>query len=101
MSILIKNNLFELFFRLLKAYRKIHKFSTVISYFTTQQWQFSNENVLALWERTKPTDRVKFDFNLDNLDWNDYFHYYVRGLRLYILKDPIRTVDAGKIKYRR
>lgn len=88
-------------FRLLKAYRKIHKFSHVISYFSTQQWRFKNNNVLALWDRINPTDRVKFDFNLDNLDWNDYFYYYVRGLRLYILKDPLNTVEAGKAKYRR
>ncbi|KAJ8688342.1 hypothetical protein QAD02_024137, partial [Eretmocerus hayati] len=84
---------------LLKAYKKIHKFSGVISYFCMQQWKFSNENVLALWEKISPTDRKLFDFNLNSLDWNDYFYYHVRGLRVYILKDPMDTVERGRIKF--
>ncbi|XP_001600309.1 fatty acyl-CoA reductase wat-like [Nasonia vitripennis] len=86
---------------LLKAYKKIHKFSGVISYFSTQQWEFNNKNVLELWERTPPADRKKFDFNLESLDWNDFFYYHVRGLRLYILKDPLNTIDVGRVKFRR
>lgn len=88
-------------FRLLKAYKKIHKFSGVISYFSTQQWEFDNKNVLELWERTPPADRKKFDFNLKSLDWHDFFYYHVRGLRLYILKDPLNTIDVGRVKFRR
>ncbi|XP_014218670.1 fatty acyl-CoA reductase wat-like [Copidosoma floridanum] len=86
---------------LLKAYRKIHKFSGVISYFSTQQWEFGNGNVLALWQRTSPVDRKKFYFNLDTLDWDDFFFHHVRGLRVYIMKDPLSSVPQGRRRYRR
>ncbi|KAL7298063.1 hypothetical protein TKK_0009068 [Trichogramma kaykai] len=82
-----------------KAYKKIHKFSHVISYFSTQQWLFHNRNVMALWKRTSPVDRNKFYFNIENLDWMDYFYHHVRGLRKYILEDPIETVENGKKRF--
>lgn len=87
--------------RLLNAYKKIHKFSGVISYFCTQQWKFNNDNVLALWERTSPEDKKIFDFNLNSLDWEDYYYHHVRGLRVYILKDPLETIEKGRVKFKR
>ena len=86
---------------MLKAYRKIHKFSHVISYFCTQQWKFDNRNVLALWKRTSLVDRKKFCFNLENLDWAQYFYHHVRGVRYYILKDPLDTIEKGRVKFNR
>ncbi|KAK2588427.1 hypothetical protein KPH14_004426 [Odynerus spinipes] len=83
------------------AYKKIHKFSAVISYFSTQQWRFKNDAVMSLWERLPPIDKQIFDFNIDDLDWETYYRYYIRGLRLYIAKDPMDTLDQGRIKYRK
>lgn len=88
-------------FRMMKAYKKIHKFSDVISYFCTNQWKFNNKNVLDLWNRTSFNDKKTFSFNLKNLDWSDYFYHHVRGLRTYILKDPLSTIPVAKIKRRR
>ncbi|XP_015586786.1 fatty acyl-CoA reductase wat [Cephus cinctus] len=81
------------------AYKKIHKFSGVISYFSTQQWKFENNAVLRLWDKLNPADRIKFDFNLESLDWNNYFYHHVRGLRVYLIKDPLDTLEKGKAKY--
>ncbi|XP_066598641.1 fatty acyl-CoA reductase wat-like [Prorops nasuta] len=83
------------------AYRKIHKFSDVISYFSTQQWRFNNDNVLKLWERIGPTDRILYNFNLTNLDWSEYFYFHVRGLRIFLIKDPLTTVKKGRTKFQR
>ncbi|XP_031776892.1 fatty acyl-CoA reductase wat-like [Nasonia vitripennis] len=85
---------------LLRTYQKIHKFSGVIAYFCTKQWKFNNDNVLRLWKRTSLTDQKKFDFNVKNLDWNDYFLYHIRGIRVYLLKDPMSTVEQGRAKYK-
>ncbi|XP_023288205.1 fatty acyl-CoA reductase wat [Orussus abietinus] len=83
------------------AYKKIHKFSGVISYFSTQQWTFHNKRVQKLWERLRPADRKKFFFSIGELDWEEYMRYHIRGLRLHILKDTPDTVDKGRIKYRK
>ncbi|XP_012267649.2 fatty acyl-CoA reductase wat-like [Athalia rosae] len=84
-----------------EAYRKIHKFSGVISYFTLQQWRFHNNATLKLAERMTPADRNEFDLDIGSLNWEDYTHHHVRGLRVYLFKDPLDTVPQGRAKYRR
>lgn len=84
-----------------KSYRKIHKFMGVISYFSSQEWYFKNDANQRLYGRLNQVDQKKFDFNLDHLDWHDFLYYHVRGLRLFIIKDPMETVEAGRIYYNR
>lgn len=86
---------------LLKTYKKINKFSSVISYFSSQQWRFSNDAVVKLWNRMNPTDQQIFNFDIDNLNWDTYLRQMIPGLRVYIMKDPLNTVDQGQTKYRK
>lgn len=83
------------------AYKKIHKLSSVIEYFTLQQWQFTNENVLQLLKRMSPVDRSVFDFDVRNLNWEDYCYNNIRGLRVYLLNDPLETVPRARARYAR
>lgn len=48
-----------------------------------------------------PADREMFDFNLDNLDWESYLKHMVSGMRVYVIKDPMETVEKGRIKYKK
>lgn len=86
---------------LIQAYKKIHKFSSVISYFSSQQWQFCNDAVIKLWERMNLADREIFNFNMDNLDWESYLKHLIPGMRIYIANDPMETVEQGRAKYRK
>ncbi|CAB3257590.1 unnamed protein product [Arctia plantaginis] len=84
-----------------KAYSKIAKFSDVLAYFATRDWKFDNRNVKNLFKELCDADKQIFDFNMETLDWNDYFYNYIRGVRVYLLKDPVETVPAGLKKYNR
>ncbi|KOC64230.1 Putative fatty acyl-CoA reductase [Habropoda laboriosa] len=84
---------------LLDAYRKIHKFSKVIHYFSARQWRFKNDNVVKLWEKMNSRDRQIFCFNTITLDWEEYFYQHMRGLRTYMLNDPFDTVEEGIKRY--
>jgi fatty acyl-CoA reductase len=90
-----------IFLRLLKIYKKINKFCDVISYFSTRDWKFTNKNVQELWQKLDEDDRKLFDFNLDELDWDKYFYTYVRGIRLYLLKDDVSTLPQAIARYKR
>lgn len=93
--------LYNVFFRLLNVYKKIHKFSRVIHYFSTQEWQFNNDNVMKLWQKMNSIDRQTFNFNIENLDWDMFIYYYIRGVRVYLLNDPLSTIEEANIKYNR
>jgi fatty acyl-CoA reductase len=73
----------------------------VISYFGTRDWKFTNRNVRGLWEKLNDDDRKLFDFDIGGLDWDKYFYNYVRGVRVYLLKDELATVPQAMAKYKR
>lgn len=82
------------------GYRKINKFAEVISYFAMREWNFKNDNVQGLWRKMNPADREMFQFDMAALDWDAYNYTYLRGVRLYLLKDPLDTIPEGRVKYR-
>uniref|UniRef100_A0A2A4JS90 Fatty acyl-CoA reductase n=1 Tax=Heliothis virescens TaxID=7102 RepID=A0A2A4JS90_HELVI len=84
-----------------KAYTKITKFSEVMAYFATREWKFDNSNTQKLYSEMCEADKHLFDFDMSTMDWNDYFYNYIRGVRVYLLKDPVDTVPAGLKKLNR
>jgi hypothetical protein len=87
--------------RLRKAYQKISKFADVLAYFALKQWKFFNTNTQNLYGELCEADKHIFDFDLSSLDWSDYFYSYVRGIRVYLLKDPLETIPNGLKKHTR
>lgn len=87
--------------QLLKVYKKIHKFSDVISFFCTNEWLFTNDNVQRLWRRLPAADQRLFDFDMRGMDWVEYSFHYIKGMRLYLFKDDLSTVPAARRKWRR
>ncbi|XP_012221713.1 fatty acyl-CoA reductase wat-like [Linepithema humile] len=84
-----------------KAYKKINLFGSILSYFTTQQWQFNNDAVLELWNRMNPTDREIFYFNIEDIDWEIYLKNMIPGMRLYLAHESLDTMDVAKARYRK
>ncbi|KYN33349.1 hypothetical protein ALC56_12060 [Trachymyrmex septentrionalis] len=87
--------------RLLKVYKKIHKFMDVLNYFATQEWKFTNDRLHALMEKLTFKDRKKFYFDIRDVDWNVYFETYIRGIRVYLIKDPLDTLPQARVKWQR
>ncbi|CAH0699599.1 unnamed protein product [Spodoptera exigua] len=84
-----------------KAYKKITKFSEVMAYFATREWKFDNTNTQQLFKELCDADKYMFDFDMSSLEWNEYFYNYIRGVRVYLLKDPVETVPQGLKKHNR
>jgi fatty acyl-CoA reductase len=84
-----------------KAYQKIHKFVDVISYFSIQQWKFTDHNMQALQRRMTPPDQELFDFNIAKLDWQSVFKACMQGLRVHFAKEPLDNLQFARKRYRR
>ncbi|XP_071557368.1 fatty acyl-CoA reductase wat isoform X1 [Temnothorax nylanderi] len=87
--------------RLLKVYKKIHKFMDVLNYFSTQEWKFTNDRLRALMGKLTFKDREKFYFDIRDVDWDTYFETYIRGIRVYLIKDPLDTLPQARVKWQR
>lgn len=77
-------------------YKKIHKFSDVISYFCTRDWEFTNNNVKLLLNKMNESDKDIFSFDIKKVLWIQYFKTYIIGIRQYLLKDPNSTIPAAQ-----
>ncbi|CAH1395740.1 unnamed protein product [Nezara viridula] len=86
---------------LFNIYKKVDKYSEVISYFSIRSWTFTNENIKALWKSLPDKDKQTFNFDIESLDWNKFFYTYIRGLRVYLLKDEMDTIPKATIRWRR
>ncbi|KAI4483858.1 hypothetical protein M0802_013256 [Mischocyttarus mexicanus] len=86
---------------LLKIYGNLHKFQKVICFFTTNEWKFTDDNVSKLWKKLSVVDKYNFCFNIADLDWENFFDMYVKGLRVFLLKDPMETVEKSLPYYKK
>ncbi|KAI4499126.1 hypothetical protein M0802_005709 [Mischocyttarus mexicanus] len=86
---------------LLKIYGNIHKFQKVISFFTTNKWKFTDDNVLKLRNKLSVVDKYNFYFNISDLDWENFFDTYIKGLRVYLFSDPMETVEKSFPYYKK
>jgi fatty acyl-CoA reductase len=85
---------------MLKLYQKIHKFTDVLAYFTTQQWTFSNDNVQNLWKNMSPEDKHLFKFDITLVEWKEIIFRGTKGIKLYMWNEPI-LVEKAAARYRR
>lgn len=80
---------------------KIQKYADSIAFVCLGSWKYNNANVVRLWDKMNSTDKKIFNFNVKNLDWKEYFIFYTRGIRVYLLKESMDSLGASIARYRR
>ncbi|KAH8381904.1 hypothetical protein KR009_000914 [Drosophila setifemur] len=87
--------------RMMKIYRKIHKLSNVLKYFSSNEFRFDNDNVRTLTEKLDDRDKRLFAFDMRDLDWTNLFRVSLYGLRLYVVKDDPSNIPESIKRYER
>ncbi|XP_017148812.1 fatty acyl-CoA reductase wat [Drosophila miranda] len=84
--------------RLVKAYRKVHENVVALFPFNKKTFWFSRDNTEALWNHMSTEDQSVFNFNMENMNWDDYFKSTLNGMRLHLFKEPPTTasLDHGR-----
>lgn len=83
------------------AYTKVHKLIEVLSYFSTREWKMTNDNVNFLWGRLTEADKQLFNFDLNSIDWQEYFRVHCVGIRQFILKEDMDTIPEAMKRRRK
>ena len=73
----------------------------VLSFFTTQEWEFQVGHFRQIESRLCPESRKEFNARMWELDWNQYMKDYVTGIRLYLAKEDPKTIPDALKKHRR
>ncbi|KAJ0182959.1 hypothetical protein K1T71_000935 [Dendrolimus kikuchii] len=87
--------------KMLKVYKKIHKFSSVLAYFCTREISFDNRRTRELWKQTSEDDKKLFPFSMGDISWDEYFEEYLVGIRRHLFKESDDTLPRARIKWKR
>ncbi|KAK9879057.1 hypothetical protein WA026_003872 [Henosepilachna vigintioctopunctata] len=75
---------------------RLFKTTNVLNYFVRRNWTFKTDNTQKLFKSLSCTDKNLFDFNMDAIDFESYTMDYLYAIRIYVMKDPLETLEAGK-----
>lgn len=82
---------------MLSKYVKIFKKAPPVAYYVTHEWKYTNGNVQGMWSRLDPRDQQIFLFSMRTIEWKEYFKTYLKGIRVYLLKDNPDDFVKSKI----
>uniref|UniRef100_A0A0A9VYR3 Fatty acyl-CoA reductase n=2 Tax=Lygus hesperus TaxID=30085 RepID=A0A0A9VYR3_LYGHE len=86
---------------MVRIQEKLRKALETMTFFTTKEFKFRNDNVVELYTKLSPEDREAFCFDINDINWRDYIETYVLGTRKYILKEDPATIPESRINLKK
>ncbi|CAH0382773.1 unnamed protein product [Bemisia tabaci] len=77
---------------MLRIQGKISDGLKVLQYFTTREWRFLNDKVIALRHSMSQVDQDLFFLNFEDIEPVSYVKTCILGARVYILKEPLSSI---------
>jgi fatty acyl-CoA reductase len=68
----------------------------VFEYYANKQWDFNNENFVALRRKMNAKERKIFKIDGVDLDIDEYIVDCIHAARMYILNEPPETLPAAR-----
>jgi fatty acyl-CoA reductase len=84
-----------------RIYGKVWKLVDSLHYFTTRGWDFEAKNIIDLWNSIDPEDQKIFNFDIRQVNWNDYLFDIIMGVKVYLLKEDIENLPEARNKLAR
>ncbi|KAH8289053.1 hypothetical protein KR054_007065 [Drosophila jambulina] len=82
--------------RLVKIYQKVHSTLIVLAPFSCKTWEFATNNTDRLRTQMSAEDRKLYYFDMASLNWKEYFHNALGGLRVFLGKEPLTPESVAK-----
>ncbi|XP_017783688.1 PREDICTED: putative fatty acyl-CoA reductase CG5065 [Nicrophorus vespilloides] len=83
----------------MKVYKKIHKFTKVITYFSMGAWSFKDERTKEMWNNLSNKDKEIFPFDMRSIDWDYHSQMNTMGIRSYLMKEDPSTLPEARKKW--
>jgi len=82
---------------LVRAVDKMHKAQAVLNFFTTNEYEFVEENLKNLQDEMHEDDRRIFNFDIADLNWADFLDDWTKGTRQYVFKEPLSSLESSRV----
>ncbi|XP_018571923.1 putative fatty acyl-CoA reductase CG8306 [Anoplophora glabripennis] len=81
---------------LMKLHRNVNSSLDRLEKFIFTEWRYSSMQTMNLQEWLNEGDKVDYNLDIGTLSWKDYFLDLTLGSRVYLSKDPEKTLPAAK-----
>uniref|UniRef100_A0A1B6LK03 Fatty acyl-CoA reductase C-terminal domain-containing protein n=2 Tax=Graphocephala atropunctata TaxID=36148 RepID=A0A1B6LK03_9HEMI len=81
--------------RVYQKYTSVREYCESLTIQTMTSQKYQENNTQALWRSLSLSDRTTFNFNVSQLDWDEYLYTLARGVRLYCLGDSLDTIPRA------
>jgi len=72
---------------------RIKKAVCTLEFFTSTQWEFTNDNIFKLAEEMNEVDNKIFNIDVRDLHWKSYIEQYCLGTKKYLLKEDMTKMN--------
>ncbi|XP_045770535.1 fatty acyl-CoA reductase 1-like [Maniola jurtina] len=86
---------------LVKLQRRIYTANLALHYYVTQQWTFTNKNIIELREKIREEDRDHFYYEMETINPEEFFKNACIGGKEYILNERMENLPKAKAHFRR
>jgi alcohol-forming fatty acyl-CoA reductase len=85
----------------LRIQRRISKAVSTLEFFTSKQWEFSNDNIYMLMKEMNDIDNKLFNIDVRYLHWSQYIEQYCLGTKKYCLKEDMSKMSQCRSQLKR
>lgn len=84
------------------GYQRLCRVVRVMSYFGLRDWHVRNDNMRDLSQtlRQLPVD-CGLPFDMATINWEEYFLYYLPGIKKYFFKESYTNLEHSRKRYER
>ncbi|XP_063702853.1 fatty acyl-CoA reductase wat-like [Culicoides brevitarsis] len=82
--------------KIVKIYRKIAKFQNALGQFFNRDYKFDNTNMKKVIDEVKSEqEREIFQCDIRNINWDEFWPFYIKGMRRYLMKEDDDTIEEA------
>ncbi|KAK0396315.1 hypothetical protein QR680_001667 [Steinernema hermaphroditum] len=79
-----------------RMYGKIWKMIETLHFFTTRGWTFQAKGLLMLWDDLSEEDKKIFNFDIRQVNWDQYLFDYLMGIKVYLLGEKLEDLPKAR-----
>ena len=76
-----------------KLQSKVQKAVSILEFFTRTEWEFTADNLFLLLNEMNETDKLMFNIDIRDLNWENYLEQYCIGTKVFLLKEDLAKVS--------
>lgn len=84
---------------LVRLHTNVNKSLARLERFIVTEWKFNNPRQIELHHSLSKEDKELFSIDISSIKWDDFFLNLILGVRIYLHKDPKKTIQRAVSKH--